>query len=80
MNRLLCWFFGHITNHFGGSVIPCTRCGETHEDALQHLGAYWLIRHHWLYRRPNWLYLSHYQKCPDCGQRFNHHTSDCPPF
>jgi len=79
LRKIRCWWSGHELLDYRSSGDCCARCGEWkwwHEWA----GMKHRIRHWWLYHRPQILRRSYYAKCSDCGQRFNRHTNDCPPF
>lgn len=66
-------------------VFQCKRCGtetDYNEDydngSLNMAGKLWRKWNRikeWFYRKTRY-----FQKCHDCGQRWNKHTSDCAPF
>lgn len=77
--RLRCWIDGHETppDYYGDNT--CMNCGRF-VPAGETLGVRQKLRFWWLYRRPQWMRARFYRKCRDCGQRFNKHRGDCPPF
>ncbi len=86
----LCKIWGHKFDQSEGwsGPFPCTRCSHvfdpyeyTYEKPYKsgslELGFYlWRLRE--FFRRKE--FQRYFQKCPDCGKRFNKHGLECPPF
>lgn len=80
LRKLGCWWNGHIHDHSQSEGSICTNCDEWHSWD-ETLGARYHIWSWWHFHRPVWMRpIAFFRKCPDCGQRFNRHTDDCPPF
>lgn len=69
INRLKCWWSGHITDH--PQAYQCCRCGSCE---IGDSGAWWRmtwrIRYRLLQRRQR---VTEWLKCHDCGKRFGRH-------
>lgn len=79
LRKLCCWWSGHQIN-WRYDHGQCDRCEEWH-DFDSALGKWQRIRNWWIWSRPRWMRpVQYFSKCRDCGQRFNRHTNDCPPF
>lgn len=79
ITKLNCWYYGHETppDYYGDNT--CIHCGKFIEAGAT-IGVRNEVQFWWNYRRPQWMRLRFYQKCRDCGKRFNQHSEDCPPF
>jgi hypothetical protein len=74
-------------DHFGSpyGMFQCKRCGTETDYNEDHdfgsLNLAFKLRRKWT-RFKDWFYRKtrYFQKCHDCGRRWNKHASDCCPF
>lgn len=76
LRRLRCWWQGHETAGHYGYPDECMHCDATVSPDHPTAGIWLCWLHWWRYFRPRWLYVSFYQRCPDCGRCFDRHDDD----